>query len=72
MRQELAQAGYIEILTMSLLSKKENYEFLRHKVNYEECVEISNPKTIEFEVVRTSLIPGLLKTLQSNSSESLP
>ena len=63
LRQELAQAGYIEVLTMSLVSKKENYEFLRHEVNFEECVEISNPKTIEFEVVRTSLIPGLLKTL---------
>lgn len=60
-RQELAQAGYIECLTMSLLSIKENYDFLCHKFNEQEAVQISNPKTIEFEVVRTSLIPGLLK-----------
>lgn len=72
LRHELAQAGYIECLTMSLLSIKENYDFMRKKPNFDEAVQIANPKTIEFEIVRTSLIPGLLKTLQSNSSESLP
>jgi len=46
---------------MSLLSIKENYEFLNKPFNENEAVQISNPKTIEFEVVRTSLIPGLLK-----------
>ena len=71
-RLELAQAGYIECLTMSLLSIKENYDFLCHKFNENEAVQISNPKTIEFEVVRTSLIPGLLKVFQSNTNESLP
>jgi len=37
-RSELAQAGYIESLTMSLLSIKENYEFLRRPFNEEEAV----------------------------------
>lgn len=63
LRHEIAQAGYIECLTMSLLSLKENYNFLGKEANLDECVQIANPKTIEFEVVRTSLIPGLLKTL---------
>jgi len=62
-RAELAQAGYIESLTMSLLSIKENYEYLRKPFNEDEAVQISNPKTIEFEIVRASLIPGLLKVL---------
>ena len=70
-RSELAQAGYIESLTMSLLSIKENYEFLRRPFNESEAVQIANPKTIEFEIVRTSLIPGLLKVLQSNTDESV-
>lgn len=56
---------------MSLLSIKENYDFLRHPFNELEAVQISNPKTIEFEIVRTSLIPGLLKVFQSNSDESV-
>lgn len=38
----------------------------------EECVQISNPKTLEFEIVRTSLLPGLLKCLQGNKKEPIP
>lgn len=41
-------------------------------INEDECVQLSNPKTIEFQVVRTSLIPGLLRCLQSNKGESIP
>lgn len=48
---------------MSLLAVKENYNFMRKEPNLEEAVQIANPKTVEFEIVRTSLIPGLLKTL---------
>ncbi len=71
-RGELAQAGYIEQLTFSLLSFKDNYERMRCPVDLAQCVQLSNPKTIEFEVVRTSLLPGLLKCLQSNRSATLP
>ena len=35
-------------------------------------VKIGNPKTLEFQVVRTSLIPGLLKTIRENRSHPLP
>jgi phenylalanyl-tRNA synthetase beta chain len=62
-RQELAQAGYTEQLTFSLLSLKDNYERMGNAVNLAECVQLENPKTIEFECVRTTLIPGLLKCL---------
>lgn len=33
---------------------------------------IANPKTLEFQVVRTSLLPGLLKTVRENRSHPLP
>jgi phenylalanyl-tRNA synthetase beta chain len=72
LRQEMAQAGYIEQLTFSLLSFKDNYERMRQVVNTDECVTLCNPKTIEFEMVRTSLLPGLLKCLQGNKSEPIP
>jgi phenylalanyl-tRNA synthetase beta chain len=72
LRHELAQAGYIETLTCALVSLKENYDFLRYEPDLDEAVTLSNPKTIEYEMVRTSLIPGLLKTLQSNQNERLP
>lgn len=72
LRQELAQAGYIEQLTFSLISYKDNYERMRQAVNFGECVQVSNPKTLEFEMVRTSLLPGLLKCLQGNKKEPIP
>lgn len=37
-----------------------------------QAIKIANPKTIEFQVVRTSLIPGLLKTIRENRSHALP
>jgi len=33
---------------------------------------LSNPATKEFEIVRTNLLAGILKTLESNKDESLP
>ena len=35
-------------------------------------MKIANPKTLEFQVVRTSLLPGLLKTIRENRSHALP
>lgn len=36
------------------------------------AVVLANPKTIEYQIVRTSLLPGLLKTLRENRKHSLP
>lgn len=72
LRHEIAQAGYIESLTCALVSIKENYTFLRYEPDMNECITLSNPKTLEYEQVRTSLIPGLLKTLNSNQNERIP
>ncbi len=33
---------------------------------------LSNPKTVEYEVVRTTLLPGILKTVASNKKSPLP
>jgi phenylalanyl-tRNA synthetase beta chain len=45
---------------------------MRLPVNQDECVQISNPKALEFQIVRTSLLPGLLKCLQGNKKEPIP
>ena len=45
---------------------------MRLPVDMNECIQLSNPKTLEFEVVRTSLLPGLLKCLQGNKKEPIP
>lgn len=72
MRHELAQQGYTESLTCALLSKKENYENLRYPIDLHEAIQLANPKTIEYEQVRTTLIPGLLNVFNSNQNERLP
>lgn len=36
------------------------------------AVHISNPKTLEFQIARTTLVPGLLKTIAANKKMPLP
>ena len=43
-----------------------------NRVERGEAIKIANPKTLEFQIVRTSLIPGLLKTVRENRSHTLP
>ena len=45
---------------------------MRRKIEDIPAVHISNPKTLEFQVARTSLLPGLLKTIQANRNMPLP
>lgn len=37
-----------------------------------QLIRIENAKTKEFQTGRTSLLPGLLKTINENQSNSLP
>jgi len=71
LRRELALAGYTEVLTFSLCSTAENYAMLNFPDD-RAAVTIANPKTQEFQIVRTSLYPGLLKTIKSNKDVALP
>jgi phenylalanyl-tRNA synthetase beta chain len=71
-RQEWAHAGWVEVLPFILCSHEENFAWLNRKDDNSHVVKIANPKTLEFQVVRTSLLPGLLKTVRENRSHSLP
>eukprot|EP01089_Gocevia_fonbrunei_P018812 TRINITY_DN6465_c0_g8_i1.p1 TRINITY_DN6465_c0_g8~~TRINITY_DN6465_c0_g8_i1.p1 ORF type:complete len:576 (+),score=127.87 TRINITY_DN6465_c0_g8_i1:43-1770(+) len=71
LRLEVALAGYTEILTLSLCSIAENFTHLNRKDDG-SAVKLANPKTIEYQVGRTSLLPGLLKTIYSNQHAALP
>merc|ERR1712072_1551166 len=66
-RNEMAQAGYSEILTFGLCSHDEQYEYMGIEDNGQGVI-VGNPKGVDFEMVRVSLIPGLLKTLKSSSA----
>ena len=71
-REELARAGFTEVLTFSLCSKKDISDSLRIPQAIDNAVLISNPKTFEFQVVRTQLLPGILKTVSCNRKMPLP
>ncbi|KAF5363652.1 hypothetical protein D9756_000490 [Leucocoprinus leucothites] len=71
-RREWALAGWVEVLPLILCSHEENFEWLNHEDDNNTAVKIANPKTLEFQVVRTTLIPGLLKTIRENRSHALP
>ncbi|XP_050535746.1 phenylalanine--tRNA ligase beta subunit [Daktulosphaira vitifoliae] len=71
-RNEIAQCGFKEVLTFSLCSKDDVSVKLRKKFDEESTVRISNPKTLEFQVARTNLLSGLLKTVAANKKMPLP
>ena len=44
---------------------------MRKRIEDIPAVHIANPKTLEFQIARTSLMQGLLKTVQVNTWLSL-
>ena len=71
-RLEAAMAGWTEVLPLILCSHDENFSWLRRQDDSKKAVRLQNPKSAEYQVVRTSLLPGLLKTLRENKHHALP
>lgn len=72
LRVELAQSGFTEGLTFTLCSRDDVSKKMNRKIEDVAAVHISNPKTAEFQIARTTLLPGLLKTLAANRKMPLP
>lgn len=70
-RREVAMSGWSEVMPLILCSHDENFAWLNRK-DENNVVKLANPKTLEYQVVRTSLLPGLLKTIRENRKHSLP
>lgn len=71
LRAEVAQHGFTEILSLILCGREENFGLLNRPDDGSAAI-ISNPISAEFQIVRTSLLVGLLKTLHSNKALPLP
>ncbi|KAK4225474.1 putative phenylalanyl-tRNA synthetase beta chain [Podospora fimiseda] len=71
-RNECAMAGWIEVMPLILCSHEENFEWLNRVDDGKTAVKLANPRTVEYQVARTSLLPGLLKTLSENKAMRLP
>jgi phenylalanyl-tRNA synthetase beta chain len=70
LREEISRAGYIEVLTHGLCSIHDNFLALQRPPRLHSAVSLSNPANVEYQVVRTTLLPGLLKTLEHNKAMS--
>uniref|UniRef100_A0A8C6P243 phenylalanine--tRNA ligase n=1 Tax=Nothobranchius furzeri TaxID=105023 RepID=A0A8C6P243_NOTFU len=72
LRQDLAAAGFTEALNFALCSQEDIADKLGKRISETGAVHISNPKTADFQVARTTLLPGLLKTIAANRKMPLP
>ncbi|KAI4335848.1 hypothetical protein L6164_014453 [Bauhinia variegata] len=71
-RNEVATSGFTEVLTFILCSYKENFSMLNREDDKSTAVIIGNPRSSDFEAVRTSLMPGMLKTVAHNKDHAKP
>ncbi|KAF3036342.1 phenylalanine--tRNA ligase subunit beta [Didymella heteroderae] len=71
-RLESASAGWTEVMPLILCSHEENFEWLNRVDDGATAIKLANPKTAEYQLVRTSLLPGLLKTINSNKHHAVP
>lgn len=66
-KNHLTTLGFTEILTSSLISAA---DFTHVNLPLKEAVKLQNPLSEDFEYLRTSLIPAILKTISQNQSQS--
>ncbi|KAG6740608.1 hypothetical protein POTOM_056063 [Populus tomentosa] len=71
-RAEIAMNGFTEVLTWILCSYRENFASLNREDDQSSAVIIGNPRSSDFEVVRTSLMPGALKIIGHNKDHPKP
>ncbi|GAQ81384.1 Phenylalanyl-tRNA synthetase class IIc beta subunit [Klebsormidium nitens] len=72
LRLEVALAGFTEVLTWVLHSHEENFAAMNLRDDGKTAVIVGNPRSADFELARSSLLPSLLKTVGSNKDAPLP
>ncbi|UJR09483.1 hypothetical protein I4U23_013721 [Adineta vaga] len=71
-RHSIAEAGFTEALTFTLCAIADVADKFGKTIESIPAVHIANPKTQEFQIGRTTLLPGLLKTIANNQGSALP
>lgn len=71
-RAEAAMAGWTEVMPLILCSHDENFAWLNRKDDGKTAIRLQNPKSQEYQIVRTSLLPGLLLSIQNNKHMPIP
>jgi phenylalanyl-tRNA synthetase beta chain len=69
-RQIMIGLGFLETMNFTLTNERVHYEYMRTKP--ESLIKLANPVSMEYTIMRQSLLPGLMKNLADNKSESFP
>ncbi len=70
LREIMIGMGFQEVMTLTLTNKKSEYEVVGRKEK--DSIEIKNPITEEHTIMRTSLLPSLMRVLEMNRHRDLP
>ncbi|MEM2740250.1 MAG: phenylalanine--tRNA ligase subunit beta [Candidatus Bathyarchaeia archaeon] len=69
-REVMVGLGFQEVMTYVLSNPRDQFDLMR--VERSPCVEIENPKTLEFTMCRLWLLPCLMNVLASNKHNPYP
>lgn len=69
-RQIMIGLGFLEAMNFTLTNERVHYESMRTKP--ENPIKLANPVSLDYTIMRQSLLPGLMKNLADNKSESFP
>jgi phenylalanyl-tRNA synthetase beta chain len=69
-RQILMGLGFTEVMNFTLINEFLHYEKMLTKSD--TIIKLANPASIEYSILRESLLPSLLKNLMDNKHESFP
>ena len=72
LRLEVAMCGFTEVLTWVLCSLADNFENVGGVDDGKTAAVVANPASTDVQVVRSSLLPGVLRTLGHNLDAPLP
>lgn len=71
LREVFCGLGFLEVMTL-VLTSPETHDDALGRVRGEDVVQVAHPVSSEQTMVRTSLLPGLLATLEHNLTHPLP
>ena len=71
LRNHVIGLGFNEVMTFTLSSDKDQFEKMCLNDD-ENCVILKNPLSMDFNILRVSLIPSLLNILKANKHRVLP
>lgn len=69
-REVMVGLGFQEVMTYILSNPRDQFDLMR--ISRSPCVEIGNPKTLEFTICRLWLLPCLMRVLASNKHNPYP